>query len=500
MKPTKQFNLRRPFSLLLAALLLLLTVSCGEAPNSEESTAAQDSTVIASPSADDVPEEEEEPGRPLDYLGELDFKGRTYTMLVSGMDNNEWRYNPIDADAANAEIINSERFRRNVEIEDTLNCSLASIEMFGSGPTNAIKEAFQANDEVYNSAMLMLSDAGKITLNGFFTDLLTMPALDLDGYWWDQRSVEDMTIKGQLYHAVNSVCYAAYNATFAILFNKELADQYQIASPYEYVLEGEWTFDVLKEMMQGVSRDLDGNGEMNQKDLFGLLLWVDSITGAVNAGLDYCCQVDEDGALQLTLNSEHVQNIVEKFNSFAADPNITADYVTKGYNSYDLFAGDQALFYMQEINRIHEFRDMESDFGVLPMPKYNAEQPVYRHLVADNDGVMLTVPGVISDEIFTAAVLEALARLSEEYVMPAYYDVTLQRKAARDEESRQMLEIIFSTRAYDLGWIYQIGGSKAFLMDSVRGQSSDISAFVTKRRNLINRMLNDVNEFYAKGN
>ena len=497
MKSSKMPNLRRALSLILASLLLLLTAACGEAPNSEESSAVKDTSLAASPSADTETEAEED-APPLAYLGEHDFKGRTYTMLVSGMDNDEWRYNPIDADPANAEIINSEKFKRNVEIEDTLNCSIASIEMFGNSTISAIQEAIQAYDEVYNSAMLLMADAAKVTVNGYVTNLLHMDELHLDGYWWDQRSVEDMTINGQLYHVVNSNCEAAYNATCAILFNKVLEDKYQIPSPYDYVLEGKWTFDVLKEMIKDISTDLDGNGVMDDKDLYGLLLWKDCITAAVNSSMEYCCQVDADGVMQLTLNSEQVQNIVDKFNSFATDRNITMDYMNRGYNSYDVFPLDLALFYMQEINRIHAFRDMESDFGVLPMPKYSEEQPVYRNLVADTDGVLLTVPIVISNEEFTGTVLEALARLSEEYVMPAYYDVTLQRKAARDEESRQMLEIIFSTRAYDLGWTY-LDRVKLFLIGTVNGQNSNINAFSIKHGGSIQKTLDEVNDFYSKG-
>jgi hypothetical protein len=41
-------------------------------------------------------------------------------------------------------------------------------------------------------------------------------------------------------------------------------------------------------------------------------------------------------------------------------------------------------------------------------------------------------------------------------VKPAYYDRTLKGKHARDDESQEMLDIIFSTRNYDVGWIYYI--------------------------------------------
>ena len=482
----------------LALVLLLLLPACGkeEAPGASPDEAVPSPAVADSPEAAET-EPEEEP--PLAYLGEHDFSGRTYTMLVSGMDNSEWRQNPIDADAENPEIQNSMRFQRNVEIEDTYRVKLASMEQFGSGGLvmTDIKNAVKSGDELYNSVMLCAENVWKLVSEGYFLNLNTLPNLSLSAPWWDQRSVEDMTVNGQLYHAVNAVCTATYNATFAVLFNKELAETYQVPSPYDFVLDGTWTYDILNDMMTGISTALNGDGKMDGRDLFGLCLWVDAITGAVNSGLEYCCRVGEDGLLALTLESERVQNIIDKFVLFAADDSITADYINKGYSSYDLFAGNHALFYMQEINRITAFRDMEADFGVLPMPKYEAEQEVYRNCVAENDGVLLSLPIIISDEEFTTVVTEALARLSQEYVMPAYYEITLQRKAARDEESGQMLDIIFSTRAYDLGWIYQIGALKTSMKDIVQGGSSNISGIVAKRKNIANRMLKDVNEFYG---
>ena len=108
---------KRRFASLALALLLLLP-ACGK----EESPGTSPDEAVPSPAVADSPEAaetepEEEP--PLAYLGEHDFSGRTYTMLVSGMDNSEWRQNPIDADAENPEIQNSMRFQRNDHIPRT---------------------------------------------------------------------------------------------------------------------------------------------------------------------------------------------------------------------------------------------------------------------------------------------------------------------------------------------------------------------------------------------
>ena len=54
----------------------------------------------------------------------------------------------------------------------------------------------------------------------------------------------------------------------------------------------------------------------------------------------------------------------------------------------------------------------------------------------------------------TGAVLEALSYESRQTVIPAYYEIALKGKYARDPESVEMLDLIFAGRIYDLGDTY----------------------------------------------
>ena len=55
-------------------------------------------------------------------------------------------------------------------------------------------------------------------------------------------------------------------------------------------------------------------------------------------------------------------------------------------------------------------------------------------------------------------ILEAISRESKKQLVPAYYDVALQGKITRDEDSKEMLDLIFNNRMYDIGLIFDIGG------------------------------------------
>jgi hypothetical protein len=43
-------------------------------------------------------------------------------------------------------------------------------------------------------------------------------------------------------------------------------------------------------------------------------------------------------------------------------------------------------------------------------------------------------------------------------VTPAYYEVTLKSRAAKDDDSAAMLDLIFGNVVYDLGIMYNFGG------------------------------------------
>jgi len=100
---------------------------------------------------------------------------------------------------------------------------------------------------------------------------------------------------------------------------------------------------------------------------------------------------------------------------------------------------------------------MEANFGILPLPKFDEDQKNYYSVVNPYTGVMLGVPKSASELERVSIILEAMCAESKYTLQPAYYDIVLQRKYTRDEESSEMLDIIFNSRVYDIGSVYSFG-------------------------------------------
>jgi len=101
---------------------------------------------------------------------------------------------------------------------------------------------------------------------------------------------------------------------------------------------------------------------------------------------------------------------------------------------------------------------MEIDFGVLPVPKFDEAQDRYYCTVSPYTANFIAFPATMTEAERNGMIVEALSCESMYTLTPAYYDKTLNGKAVRDEESSEMLDIIFSSTVMDLGHSFGWGG------------------------------------------
>ena len=105
---------------------------------------------------------------------------------------------------------------------------------------------------------------------------------------------------------------------------------------------------------------------------------------------------------------------------------------------------------------------METDFGVIPAPKYDEGQDRYYALLGNVWPKV--VPVTASNPERTSIIIEALAAESRNTTTPAFKETCLKTKFTRDNESEGMVEIIFGSLFIDPGVnIYLEVGSLFFL-------------------------------------
>ena len=160
--------------------------------------------------------------------------------------------------------------------------------------------------------------------------------------------------------------------------------------------------------------------------------------------------VVEDGRIILAINTDKMVTIVEKFYE-AANTAGVVQFPPSDKECVGMYALGNILFCLDTIASAVEFRDIDFGIGILPYPKYDSAQENYISL---DWGGLMGVPASIQNPEMVGAVIELLAYESADTVIPAYYDVLLSGKLARDTDTVAMIDILFDTITYEIGGNY----------------------------------------------
>jgi hypothetical protein len=129
-----------------------------------------------------------------------------------------------------------------------------------------------------------------------------------------------------------------------------------------------------------------------------------------------------------------------------------------------MFQEDRALFFMHKLESaaVH-LRDMESDYLILPSPKWDEAQESYYSFVSPHGCCFIGLPQTVAGNEDYGFLTEALARYSNQYVRPIAYDLVYKEKDSRDERSAEVLNILLDNLYIDFVSLY----NSASLNDSL---------------------------------
>ena len=138
-----------------------------------------------------------------------------------------------------------------------------------------------------------------------------------------------------------------------------------------------------------------------------------------------------------------------------------------------MFNEGRVLFVTFALTDISGLRESEYGFGILPYPMYDEAQNEYNNLISTGLVPTASIPYNNKELERTGATLEAMAYYSVDTLTAAYYDSALKSRYVRDEESGEMLDIIFATRVYDLGFIFNWGGAGEMITKMYQNKKTD---------------------------
>ena len=412
-------------------------------------------------------------------LERVDYGGIDFTIFAN-KDSYDNTWHKLDVAELNGDSLNDAIFNRNRKIEELYNINISVIE--SSTFANDAKNSIAAGDNAYSLFFAQLTQLVPLSQEGMLTNFYDVNNLSLDNEWWDQNLIEGLTYRDSLYVLNGDVSPSADTRIFVILFNKDMCDELNLEYPYQYVLDGSWTVDRLNEYITDVNNDMNGDSIMNYDDRWGFFTEYGVSYMMFFAGGGKITEKTEDGGLRLAFNHEKGINMAQKAIDIALDASKTCmanPYVAENGNSWPAatawFANGGALFRSTALEPVpRDIRTLEVNFGILPFPKMSDDQERYYSLPAVLCNV-ISIP-VTADSDMAGLILEALCVESVGSVKPAFYDTLLNGKIVRDDDSKEMLDIIFDSKVYDIGLYANIMNFKVTFENMVKDKKSDVAS------------------------
>jgi hypothetical protein len=289
--------------------------------------------------------------------------------------------------------------------------------------------------------------------------------IDFSKKYWNPEVNKALSCNNKLYFTSSDFSLRDKSRAYIMLYNSDMVKENNLGNPIELVLNGKWTFDTMTKWSKAVANDVNGSGTVDDQDIFGITLdSYNSFATFMAACNNIMLTKNNSDEFELSMNNEHTVNSIEKVLALTSSPNeaVFCDE-WNGKVDYDywsvaskIFKAGRALFITTFPHGLKTYSaDCNFKYGIIPFPKYDDKQENY-YTMADNYCMLFSIPLSNPEPDFSGFMLEALSYASTDTSLKAYYEISCKTKYTYDEDSAEMLDLIFSNILYEPARVFQI--------------------------------------------
>lgn len=446
-------NHKNKFAAILLAVLAVgsTLASCGDAGSTSAETKTLDS------GADAAVTEAADPAAVYGLASE-DFGGKELRFIVTGITadcGSPWECFDIYAEATTGDVVIDAVYERNLWIEELYNVKITEYKPTVETAADTMRNAVSAGDDVADAVIESFNRLCGLASNGYLLDMASLPDLKLDSPWWDQGAIDGVSIGRKVYMATGDLLIVDNDATWVLMFNKQMAESLDYDF-YSMIDANEWLYEDLFEVSRSTAADLNGDGKMKiADDQYGLVSAYNTPDALITAAGLTLAVKDENDIPVMATDLDRLTAVIAVAGEFYSDKNVVfgSDYT----QAADAFVGGRAMFYSEVLQCVTRMRESETDFGMLPWPKFDQAQENYYSFMVAAAGHAVALPATLKESHMTSIVLDAMAAKSMDTLTVAYYDKALTQKYMRDETSIRMLDMILGSRIFDQSHFYMYG-------------------------------------------
>lgn len=435
-------------SALLAALMLASLASCGDASTDTtvDSTADTTAAVVTEAAAPSL----------LDDLGERDLGGMVYTIFDCNA-HSAIQAN-IPGEEMTGDVVNDALLARDLYLEETYNCE---IEYLQEDNVGMLKTMVSAGDDEWQMIIHPMAGLTSQATGGYLANMCDMPYMEMNQSWWNPLLYENLRLHDAMYITSSDIAPGIYQMPTCLFLNLKLYTDYDYDFDiFQSVIDGKWTMDQLRSMIKDMDVDMNADNKWTvYDDFFGFAMHNSTeavLTTMIGCGINMSRIVDDGTNIVCDLSSDsHAIEVVESIVDMYQNITWTGDI-----NDYSniMFQGDRALFFMHKLESaaVH-LRDMDSDYLILPSPKWDESQESYYSFLSPHGSCFVALPQTVAGNENYGFLTEALARYSNQYVRPIAYDLVYKEKDSRDPRSVDVLNILLDCTYIDFQSLFNFG-------------------------------------------
>jgi hypothetical protein len=214
-------------------------------------------------------------------------------------------------------------------------------------------------------------------------------------------------------------------------------------------------------MCRDLYQDVDGDGYQGMKDVYGILS-EGTAPYYFFLGSGKKPVTNDNGKLVLNLGDKTILEYVDKTLELGYNPSscvVNNGQIIGMSSTWDdaitLFKNNQALFRSSALSSVNGYVDMDSDYGILPIPMMSEIQGRYYCWTSAGNHYPLSIPAEgIKDYATSTLITEAMAFYSKyakvDNFSEAFYEMLADYRLGQTPDDTDMLDIIFDSKTYEL--------------------------------------------------
>lgn len=380
------------------------------------------------------------------------------------------------------------------EVESLYNCKITATDISSNDVFTVVQPEIAAGGKYADIICSTQWASGYFLGANLYMDLNELN-VNWKNEWWNQDILDKSTYGGKTYLAGGSFIFDT-SYTWVLYYNEAIWQELKLPDPYELVNSGKWTQDLFRDYCLRACEDRDGSGVMDS---------VDDRWGVSAPTSDFCnawyfalggayFRTDDKGRVRLACNNSDAYAKIDAMQTMVRDDKsvlIDAGTVEERFKQFM----DGGSLFAAYVPGVSYLKEMEDDWGVMPLPKWNEQQEQYYSGV-DHNSPVFGITNTNQDLEQVAVVLEALGRhamILENIFWPDFKETYWRHE---EKDTAIMSNHVVNHGKHDIALLMQNCNSifkspVSRIFNSVYGNAPDFASWIDMVEDTISETLQD---------